>query len=205
LPPTTARNGMIGRVQVYFPRVTADGRRTVDDRALHVVGRRVAVVREQYRDRSGDDGRAHRGAGTTEIGGVDAGFGVLRIDRGSGCTQRNERHAGRDDFGLGVADDSPAARPARHGVVVGGRGTHRVGGTDGDDIGVVARRAHTVVAVVSGRGDDGDSRCPSGFGCRVERVQEVRHPRIEAERQVEHPDVVGVAIRDDPADARDHA
>src|SRR5581483_4273585 len=118
--------------------------------------------------------------------------------------QKRHHHISRGhQIGLGdvVVSRGPLGAVAGHDVVRAVGSLHGTHGAHGDDVGIVGGRGDGSVALVAGgvvasliAGGDyhHDSRLPRRFHGLAERVVSVTLEHLPSEREVDHPDVVGV-------------
>ena len=138
---------------------------------------------------------------------VDDGIGMEGVDGAPGVARGDDRRAGCHHVRLLEAVPGGASARERGDLVIPTfRRLVEVRRADRDHVGIVGGLGDRPdVRPAVARGDhDRDARGPGALDRCVERIDRVRLDRIRAEREVQHPDPVLAAVRDDPLDGGDH-
>src|SRR5690606_31784337 len=146
-----------------------------------------------------DQGRGHGGAGQGEILGIDPVVRAHFIQIGTPDPQGGDLDTGSDQVRLhhSVCRRSPAGKGGDR-VVSGVHGFAVVGGSYGDDLGVIAGAGDgsRFRSAVSGGGYDGDTALPSFFDDPTYRIIPVGTAGRAAEGEGNDSDVVLIAMVD---------
>ncbi len=174
---------------------------------LDLVGGQGGILFKDQGDQAADHGGRLRAAGHDKVIRFDPEVAVAPGQDGLARDLAQQVTARGDQLGLDeTLHGWPGGGERSQEVVIQGRGGVVIGqGADRNHIRNVARHAdrHGRGTTVAGRGHHHDAGLPGTHHCLVERVIPVVGMRLAAERQVEHPDLVQLAVGDHPIDGAD--